>query len=317
MFNQPINRNVFIISLIMLLLMIPTISDAAQQRPPSSPMGPKPGWSFPLQGAFTHQFETDIDNNGGSFSVDRAFLQGGITYTTKKRQSFSLSLTYGFDGYDFEGNRGFAGLRPWKDINTYQLSTPVLWGWDDKWTLFAMPSVRFSGESGVNLGDGTQGALFAGASYRFSDRLTIGPGIGIVTQIEDNATIFPVLIINWKITDTLSLGTGSGAGATLGPGVFLNWKAARQWRFSVGGRFEKLRFRLNDNGIAPKGVGEDRSFPLLAGMTYYFTPLMHASLMVGVDLGGKLELADENGNQIVREDYDTAGFAGIMLRFRF
>jgi hypothetical protein len=301
----------------MLLLWIPSLSEAAQEHPQRAPMGPKPGWSFPIQGAFTHQFETDIDNNGGSFSVDRAFVQGGITYTTKNRQSFSLRLSYGFDGYDFEGNQGFAGLRPWKNINTYQLSTPVLWGWDEKWSLFAMPSLRFSGESGVNLGDGIHGGFFAGASYRFSDRLTIGPGIGIVTQIEDSATVFPILIINWKITDTLSLGTGSGAGATLGPGLFLNWKASRHWRFAFGGRFEKLRFRLNDSGVAPRGVGEDRSFPLIAGVTHDFTPQFQASFMAGVEVGGKLELADTNGNRIIRQDYDPAPFAGLMFRLRF
>jgi hypothetical protein len=229
------NREKYVIKgLILLLLLFPGVIDAAEPRSPNTPRDPKPGWSFPLRGAFTHQFDADIDNNGGQFSVDRLFLEGGATYKANKRRSVSLRLGYGFDGYDFSGNRGFTGLRPWEDIHTFRISTPILWGLDDQWTLFVMPSLRFTGESGANLGDGTQAGFFAGASYRFGDRLTIGPGIGIVSQIEDNASVFPVLLINWKITDTLSLGTGSGVGATLGPGLFLNWKAARAWRFSLG-----------------------------------------------------------------------------------
>jgi hypothetical protein len=310
-------NNVFIVGLICLLLFFTGICDAEETRPRNAQMGPEPGWSFPLGGAFTHQFDADIDNNGGKFSVDRIFLQGGTTYAIEKRRSISLSLGYGFDGYDFSGETGFSGLRPWKDINTFRISTPILWGLENKWTLFVIPSARFTGESGVSLGDGTQGGLFAGASYRFGDRLTLGPGIGVVSQIEDSASVFPVLLIDWKITDSLSLGTGRGMGATLGPGLFLNWKASDKWRVAFGGRYEKLRFRLNGSGVAPDGVGEDRSFPLLAGVTYHFTPRIQVSLLGGVELGGKLELDDKNGNLITDEDYDTAGFAGFTIRGRF
>ena len=303
--------------MIFLLLASPSISDAEEPRPGYDAMGPKPLWSFPLRGAYTHQFDTDIDNSGGKFSVDRFFTQGGPTYATKNRQSISLSLGYGFNGYDFSGEMGFAGLRPWKDINSLRIGTPISWGLDDKWTLFVIPSVRFTAESGGNLGDSVQAGGFAGASYRVSDRLTIGPGIGVVTQIEDNASVFPVLLINWKITDSLSLETGRGLGASLGPGLFLNWEASDKWRFSLGGRYEKLRFRLDKDGVAPDGVGEDRSFPILAGVTYRFTPKIQASLIGGVELGGKLKLDDENGNEVIEEGYDTAGFAGFTLRCRF
>ncbi len=311
-------RNCFIIQgLILLLFASPSMGNAAEARPGYDATSPKPGWSFPVRGAYTHQFETDIDNDGGKFGVDRFFIQGGATYATKNRKSVTLSLGYGFNGYDFSGEVGFAGLRPWKDIHSLRIGTPILWGLDDKWTLFVIPSLRFTVESGADLGDGVQGGGFLGASYRVSDRLTIGPGIGVVTQIEDNASVFPVLLINWKITDTLSLETGRGLGATLGPGIFLKWEATDKWHFSLGGRYEKLRFRLDKDGVAPDGVGEDRSFPILAGVTYRLSRQIQASLIGGVELGGKLKLDDENGNEISEEGYDTAGFAGVTFRFRF
>ena len=133
-----------------------------------------------------------------------------------------------------------------------------------------VPSFRVTKESGADTGDATTGGGFAGFSYRFSDRLTIGPGIGVISQIEDSASVFPVLIIDWKISDSLSFSTGRGLGATLGPGLILNWEPYSKWTFSLGGRYERLRFRLDNDRIAPKGIGDDRAFPVFGGITYSF-----------------------------------------------
>ena len=42
--------------------------------------------------------------------------------------------------------------------------------------IFGIPSLRFNTESGVSLDEGVNGGLLAGASYRVSDSLRIGPG---------------------------------------------------------------------------------------------------------------------------------------------
>jgi hypothetical protein len=194
---------------------------------------------------------------------------------------------------------------------------PVRWGFDEEWTIFAIPTLRFVAESGAELEDSMQGGGFAGISYRFGDRLTIGPGIGVMSEIEDSATVFPVLIIKWKITDRLSLETGRGLGATLGPGLVLGWKASDNWTLSIGGRYEKLRFRLDDEEIAPNGIGQDRAFPLFVGVGYSFSQRARVSLLGGADLGGELRLEDEKGGLIAEEDYEPAGFAGLAFSFKF
>jgi hypothetical protein len=249
--------------------------------------------------------------------VNRLFLQGGGTYAPDYRRSVSLSLGYGADGYDFSGDRGMAGLVPWETVHTVRLGTPVRWGVGQEWTLFVIPTVRMAAESGAALGDSVSGGGFAGFSYRFGDRLTIGPGVGAMTQIEDSPDIFPVLLIDWKITDRLRLETGRGLGATRGPGLILRWAVSDRWDLSLGGRYEKLRFRLDREGVAPDGVGSDRSFPLFCGATYRFAPRAEASLVGGAALGGELRLEDENGNRIAEEDYGQAGFLGVAFNIRF
>jgi hypothetical protein len=302
----------------MLLIMfaLPTASAVSETRGNDITRGPKVGWSTFLRGGYVHQFDAEIDS-GGSFSVDRLVIQAGLTHATDYRRSISLALGYSFYGYDFSGESGLASLCPWKKIDSFRVSTPARWGFNKQWTVFVIPTLRFVGESGANLEDAASGGGFAGFSYRFGGRLTIGPGIGVITQIADNASVFPVLVINWKITDRLSLETGRGLGATLGPGLTLNWKASNKWNFSLGGRFERLRFRLDKESVAPKGVGEDSAFPLFGGVVYSFSPRSSASLVGGVELDGQLRLEDERGNRIAEENHDPAGFAGFTFRFRF
>jgi len=149
------------------------------------------------------------------------------------------------------------------------------------------------------------------------DRLIIGPGFGALTEIEDDVSLSPVLLIDWKITDRLRLETGRGLGATQGPGLILGWQVTDSWNLSVGGRYERLRFRLVDTGVAPKGVGEDRSFPVFGGATYTFSRKLRASLLIGMELAGELRLENENGNRITDSSYDPAPFGGLSFSYNF
>ena len=299
-----------------LLIAVPTIATAGETSERNAGLASKIGWSVFTRGGYVHQMDTDIDN-GGSFSVNRFFVQGGPTYVSDKGTSISLAVGYGFDGYDFSGNTGFGGRKPWEDIHSLRFSIPLRWKINEKWTGFVSPTLRFTGEKGADFDDALTGGGFAGFSYRYGDRLTIGPGVGVLTQLEDSTRVIPILIINWKITDTLSLNTGRGIGATLGPGLTLDWRPSRAWSFSIGGRYERLRFRLDEDGTVPNGIGDDRSFPIFGGIEYSFTPMIRISVLGGVEVGGELRLEDENGNTIIEENHDPAGFLGIAFSARF
>jgi len=299
-----------------LLIAVPTIAKAGKISERNAGLASKIGWSVFTRGGYAHQMDTDIDN-GGSFSVNRFFVQGGPTYVSDKGTSISLAVGYGFDGYNFSGNTGFGGRNPWEDIHSLRFSIPLRWKINEQWTGFVSPTIRFTGEKEADFDNALTGGGFAGFSYRYGDRLTIGPGIAVLTQLEDSTRVIPILIINWKITDTLSLNTGRGIGATLGPGLTLDWRPSRAWSFSIGGRYERLRFRLDEEGSVPNGIGDDRAFPIFGGIAYSFTPKIRIGVLGGVEVGGELSLEDENGNTIVKENHNPAGFLGITFSARF
>lgn len=283
-------------------------------RPQDAPDSP---WASFVRGGYVYQFESDIEDNNGGFAAHRLFIQPGVTYAPDRTKSFTLAVGFGLDDYDFSGDTGFGAQRPWDDIYSLRFSTPIRYARGQNWSFFVVPTLRFTGESGVDIGDSLTGGIFAGFAYRFSDRLSIGPGLGVISQLEDDASVFPVLLINWKITDTISLETGRGLGATLGPGIALHWQVSEQWRVSLGGRYEKLRFRLEDTALAPNGIGQDESFPIYLGATYSFSPSVRLSLIGGYETSGELQLEDQNGNVLENHDYEGVPFIGFSFSYRF
>jgi hypothetical protein len=269
-----------------------------------------------VRGGAVHQFKSDIDK-GGDFKVNRFFVQPGVRYSTDPANSVSFTVGYGYNDYDFSGGEGFAGLRPWGAINTLRFGLPVRWSPNDKWSVFGLPTLRFNAESGADLGDAVSGGVIAGVSYKFSNWLTIGPGVGAITQIEDDVSIIPILVIDWKLTDQLSLKTGRGLAATQGPGILLEWRPTSAWNFGFDVRYEKFRFRLDDTGVAPRGVGQDRSVPISLSAGYRFSRKFSLALTGGVELAGRLRLEDEGGNKLQSSDFDSAPFLGITFQSIF
>lgn len=271
-------------------------------------------WKFSFRTAYIRQFSSDLDDSG-SFSMNRFFVQGGATYAPAARRSISIVAGYGLDSYDFTDVK-FAGSQPWQDIHSYRFSLPIRWGMDQNWTILAVPALQINAENGTDWDNAVSGGGFIGFTYRINDRLVIGPGLGIFSQLEDTASLFPIILVSWSITDQLSLNTGSGFAATRGPGLFLQWKPTDRWEFQLGGRYNKARFRLDDDGPVPEGIGENTSYPLIVGTTFSFTRALRISLLGGMELGGELRLENQTGTLIEKEDYDPAGFLGLMFQYR-
>jgi outer membrane receptor protein involved in Fe transport len=295
------------------LVVLTTISTLALAQPDGAPESP---WATFIEGGAVHQLDADLDE-GGSYSVIRASIEAGLAYASGPRDSIGLSLGYTADDYRFDGSTGLGGLEPWGSLHEYRVSLSWRKGFGERVDAFAIPSLRWTAESGADFGDAMTAGLIAGVNYRVSDRLRIGPGIGVFDEIEDSVNVFPILLIDWQITETLSLETGSGLGATRGPGLQLNSSAVENWTFGLGARYETYRFRLDEDGPAPDGVGEEKGVAVFLAASYRSSPGVSVSALAGLEVGGKLRLEDSEGRTIQSDDADPAPFVGFAFRARF
>ena len=139
----------------------------------------------------------------------------------------------------------------------------------------------------------------------------------MVSQIEDDPRIWPILILQWKINDVLRVANRTATSVSGRPGVELIYAPLPQWEFAVGGASQFSRFRLDDSGIAPNGVGQDESMPLWLRASYNAGQRVRIDAFVGMSIGGELTLQDSGGHKITNQDYDAPLSVAVFGSVRF
>ena len=273
-------------------------------------------WVWSIAGGALHQAQVDLDGTDGGFSVNRGSLALSVGYAWDRRTSVSLSLGAGSSNYLFDSDARIDGEKPWGRVEDYRISVPIRFTVAEKAGVIVIPSVRTYAESGASSSDGQTEGVIAGAGWRFSDRLTIGPGFGWFSEVGGGSTAFPIVVVDWQITDRLSLETGRGLAASQGPGFTLSYALDAGWSLSALARYERTRFSLDD-GPQAAGIGEDRSTALLVSLDYSPWPMTRASAFIGAEINGRLTLEDERARELEQRDYDTAPVIGFSFRSRF
>ena len=274
-------------------------------------------WIFSGTTYGVHQDEADMTDSGGSFSVDRWFVNAGVTFAWSRRDMVGVTVGGGKDLYDFDGLGSFGGGNPWGDVSDARISVVSRTGFGESSVLTIIPTVRINKENGADTGDSTTYGLFAAYTWRISKSLTVGPGFGVFTKLDDGTKFFPVLAIDWNINDRWNLSTGSGVGSSQGTGLTLAYKLNQDWSFALSGRYENLEFRLNEKGVAPGGLGHDQSFPLVASVNLKPNKLFNVSLFAGMNWFGQLKIEDPDGRKLQETDYDPALLVGVQFEGRF
>ena len=129
--------------------------------------------------------------------------------------------------------------------------------------------------------------------------------------------MFPIVLLDWRLTDDLTLRTRGSTGPGQGPELRLDQELGDGWSVAAGARYETLRFRLDDSGAAPGGVGEEQAFPVFLSLSRTWNGDDRFALFAGVELGGDLRLDDAGGQRLRREDYEPAPFFGLLLELKF
>lgn len=307
---------IFATSLLTAVCLIALPSEAQQDAEAQPASGSNTDLSFKIHFGFENSLDADL-NEGGDLEVFR--IRAGVTGKSSLSQStdYSVSLDYGVDLYNFDGVTGFGGVDPWEDIHTFGVTVIFTTELSNEWTVFGGPVFQFSREDNADLGDSFIGGGLIGFSYQVDSDLTVGGGFGIVTQIEDDSRLFPVFVINWQLTDDLLLTSNTSAGATGKSGVELVYDIGNGWEAGIGGYYEFIRFRLDEEGIAPNGVGEELRIPIQARLSAKLGDYMDVDFYAGLTISSQVELADSTGVLLGSDDLDPAAIVGVMINLSF
>lgn len=277
------------------------------------------GWTFDFLGEVEHRIETDIDR-GGSFERTSAGM--GLLGRSSLTDELQLAIggNYRYDYYEFSTDTFLVAPGtgvPWKDVHTVGVAAVLRWSDADR-IIWGGPLAQTSAESEkIFDGDTWIYGGFAAMSFQVNPDLRVGGGVGVVSQIEDSSRVFPVIDVDWVITDEIRLSTQSGAGGLTRTGAELSFKLTDEWETAVGVAYEFRRFRLDNDGTAPDGVGEDTSLPLWWRLSYRPAPDVSIDFRAGIATAGNYTVEDQDGNELAEEDYQEAGIFALSVSVRF
>jgi hypothetical protein len=282
-------------------------------------------------GAYTHQFEADLDGAAGNMSRDSVMLGLGHRFDLSENWNFLAQFNYAGSYYDFSSSAGRGGggaSYRWKDAHT--VTVVGLFGWkaSETWTWLFGGLFKLSQEGGAT-DDASTGGGIVGFNYKASDRLKLGVLIGLQSQIEDGVGIIPLPTVDWRFTEKWRFQLGLlGSLGHPGVGPELSFRPSDQWELGLGIAYQKRRFRLDNHtnnsnrrggpGIANNdGVGEETEIPLYARLRYAPRKMMFFDFFGGVTLGGRVRVENSNGKRINESDYDAAGILGLRGQILF
>ena len=269
-------------------------------------------WKIDMRTGFEFQGETDLDGPG---EFDFWLWNIGAQAAGEIAEDLVLSVDtdYRLVGYDFSG----LGFEPWEAVHVFSLTPSFRVKLPEVLSLVIGPTFQFSGETSADFSDSlTAGGLF-GVGYQFSDDLHITLGLLASSEIEDDAYVQPLVLVNWGITDDVSL--RMQAESSRGGELRLGYTFLDDWKVSIGGGFRRERFRLNDDSpsFRKDGVGQEEATVISGRLAYAFDESMALEGYLGSTLDGEFDLDDKRGNRIVRRDYDNAVYGGFRFTIGF
>jgi len=267
----------------------------------------------------SHSFRGSLDD-GGSVAVTRAAIDTSLRLKLAEPLTLALSAGFQYDNYDF-GGIPFpvvgSTIDPWDDIHTLRFGGLLTYAINQQWSVSGGLFGQFSQERGASWQDGFSGGGLVSVSYRFGERGVIGGGVGVTSAIEDDARLFPVFVIDVPLTDTIRISSLRVPTPLARNGIEIICNAAPTLEFALGTRYDRSRFRLNDSGSVPGGIGEDLEIPVWLRCTWTPAPNMRVDLMAGVIAWREFRISEGNGLRIDTDRGNATATLGAAFSMTF
>ena len=260
--------------------------------------------------------ESDFDNSLGSFSLSYQGLKLTTGLPVAPRTILGIELAHRYTRFDFDDfSLGGTG-EPFEESHTTSLGLVVRRPINDQWSAMVIASLKSSREEGASLKESLHPSMFASGRYRWSDDFAVTFGVVGSYDLLDELRVFPIIGIDWQVTDRVTVATRDGLSATYliapeeGVTVGLN--------VSFAGTAGGGQFRLKRGGPSAGGVA-DLKYSKIALMTRWAP--QDSRIQLGGELGFvsgyELEIENRRGHRVFKEDLDSALFLGLSATVGF
>lgn len=262
-----------------------------------------------------YQGRADLDD-GGHFATPGVLTKLGATSGLTPGMRGSLALNYDQFDYRYRNRAVFGPVAPWDQVMRAGLSAPIAYQGADGWSVQAVPSFDYFREDGASWNDSlSYGALLA-VSKQFTEKRRVGLGFGVYDALE-RTRAFPYIVVDWEFNERWRLTNPLAAGPTGPAGLELRYRFDNEWEMGAGGAYRSYRFRLDDAGLGPGGIGEERGIAAFFHLGRDFGPRFSVDLYAGAMLDGELRLDNGAGDELLRTKFDPAPLMGVTFTGRF
>ena len=178
------------------------------------------------------------------------------------------------------------------------------------------PSVQWAGETHANWDDALSYGAVGAISYEFRPDTVIGLGAGVYSNIE-KTTVFPFITVNWQITERLRLINPFRTSPAGPAGLEIAYAFDKYWETGLGAAYRSYRFRLDEDGPIPNGVGEHKTVPVFARFSYKFAPTVRIDVYGGASFVNKIRIHAQDGDELFSTKTDIAPLIGLTFMARF
>jgi len=280
-------------------------------------------WRGRIDTDFRHEFTTKSDA-GDEFDASRVSIAGEFAGPINESILVGFRTGYSHTSFDFNLDGvpplDFGGTalprEPWSSLNTIDFLPSMTLLVGSRISIITAVPIRWAAESGSDK-NGFAAGISALVRWQVTDTLSVGAGIGVTSQLEDQAETFPLISLRWRISESFEFAT---EGSWLqGGNATLLWGANESIRLTLSTGYERTRFRLDDNGNAPdrNGIGEVTTFPIEVGLRLQFLQGAFFDFRAGLGVAGRIRVETDSGRKLYDQEYDPAPRLGIRLHIPF
>jgi len=250
--------------------------------------------------SFNVELNTIAPESGGDVNALVVEVKAGfpIHYGEKIKSAANIS----HERQLFDTGLGFDHL-----IDT-QATLFTGYDFNENWRLVSVSSLRVSHEEGVDALDSVTFGGIYGAWYTGYKGLLIGGGFGYTSRLDDDFDFFPILLIDWTISDEWTLTTRPTPGTRFGPGASLLYQPNEKVGVFFGGLYLSEEFLLSDEEIF-----RYETFRVFTTAQYRFKNNFSINATIGLNLFGEIEFEEEGRV----EDLDTSLFGALNVSWDF